>query len=266
VRFEDRELAGPEAELELARENELEHKDEHELPEIEPLAVLDDKSEHRVIDAMRAILEHRSLVVNDLALPKRELDALEALKTAVDARDGKLHQFVYASDRQHLLEQALAILQPKIAEHTEKFADLIEHVGGLRHDLKGLVDAQDNLLEGHAEAEKTTDSETDDKPEDQSLDGPERVVPATPTTLTGPELRPEPEPPTTLTGPERKPEPAPATTLTGADLQPEPTPKSTLGDGPAVADAAPPPTSLGDPKELAETDAKRPWWKFGRKS
>jgi hypothetical protein len=235
VRFEDREIAGAETdrEIEQQRQNELERGDEHELPAIQPLEVLDDKSEHRVIDAMRSILDHRSFVINDLALPKRELDALEALKTAVEAKDGKLSRFVYATDRQELLEQALAVLQPKLAKDRALFDDLVARVGELRDNLRRLEDAEDELLVTEVKDVKLVDAkddDDDDKPRESTLSN-------------GPEVKLVDEKSTLSDGPEVK--------VVGE--------KSTLADGPAAPDLARGPTTLGDLGEIKA--AEKPWWK-----
>jgi hypothetical protein len=234
VRFEDREIAGAEAdrEIEQERQNELEHDDERELPAIQPLEVLDDKSEHRVIDAMRSILDHRSFVINDLALPKRELDALEALKAAVEAKDGKLNRFVYASDRQELLEQALAVLQPKLAQDRALFDELVAKVSELRGDLRRLEDAEDELLVTEVKAVKLVDAkeDDDDSPKESTLSsGPEvKLVDAKSTLADGPDVKRVEE-------------------------------KSTLADGPAAPDLARGPTTLGEIGEIKA--AEKPWWK-----
>jgi hypothetical protein len=234
VRFEDREIAGAETdrELEQARQNELEHDDERELPAIQPLEVLDDKSEHRVIDAMRSILDHRSFVINDLALPKRELDALEALKAAVEAKDGKLGRFVYASDRQELLEQALAVLQPKLAQDRALFGELLAKVSELRGDLRRLEDAEDELLVTEVKDVKLVDAteEDDDKPAESTLS-------------TGADVKAVDAKSTLADGPEVK-------------LVEE---KSTLAEGPAAPELAHGPTTLGDVGEIKA--AEKPWWK-----
>jgi predicted RNase H-like nuclease (RuvC/YqgF family) len=236
VRFEDREIAGAETdrEIEQARQNELEHDDERELPAIQPLEVLDDKSEHRVIDAMRSILEHRSFVINDLALPKRELDALEALKTAVEAKDGKLNRFVYATDRQELLEQALAVLQPKLAQHRGMFDELVAKVSELRGDLRRLEDAEDELLVTEVKDLKVVDAKDDDD-DDQPRES---------TLSQGPEVKPV-DPKSTLSE-------GPAVKL----IEDE---KSTLADGPAAPELARGPTTLGEIGEIKA--AEQPWWK-----
>jgi hypothetical protein len=234
VRFEDREIAGAEVdrEIEQERHNELELDDERELPAIQPLEVLDDKSEHRVIDAMRSILEHRSFVINDLALPKRELDALEALKTAVEAKDGKLSRFVYATDRQELLEQSLAVLQPKLAQDRSLFDELLAKVSELRGDLRRLEDAEDELLVTEVKDVKLVDAteEDDDKPAESTLS----------------------------TGPEVKTVDAKSTLADGPDVKAVEAETSTLADGPAAPDLARAPTTLGDLGEIKA--AEKPWW------
>ena len=261
MRFEDKEVDDHDVEhsVELERNNELEKDDELEVPDLDVSTLLDGKRENLVIGAMRAILEHRQIIVNDLRLPQAELRALEALKAAVEGKDGDLAQFVYASDRSDLLEQALAILQPSLIEDLdEPFADLVERIGNLRGNLKDLDDAQDELLSSHhKEQHAKADGDTDDKPKppqgDASLDGPERPVVKTPSTLDGPEVKLVEQP----------------TTLIGADAREPPKGPSTL-DGMALKDVEPPPTSLGSPEDLksAEPAVKepqkqktKPWWK-----
>lgn len=216
MRFEDKAIDGPELQLEQnQQESELEREDEEEVPEIRVEELLESERENVVLAAMREILEHRQVVINDLKLPQRELRALEALKAAVSGRDAELSQFVYASDRSDLLEQALAVLQPQVMHDvTKPFLDLVQRVGTLRHDLKGLEDAQDNLLEAHRQVVVAkADTETGDKPDpDVSLDGPERTFEKPSTSLTG-ERKAEPKLPSTLDGPALPPRPDPETTV-----------------------------------------------------
>jgi hypothetical protein len=248
LRAEDKEVDGLELERETERqrESELEKEDEEELPEL--TSTDDRESEHRsdVISAMRAILARDHVVVDELRLPARELRALSALQSAVEGKDGKLSQFVYATDRKNLLEQALAILQPNFVTGDERHAqllgahrDLIEKVADLRHGLTELSDAQDELLTTKTEATITKadgdkdddDSDDADKPKKSSLSD-------------GPEAKPEPKKSTLADGPEAKREVA----------------KSTLADGPAAKDEPKGPSSLGDPADLAAAQ-KTPWWK-----
>jgi hypothetical protein len=272
VRAEDKEVDGPELErdIERQRDSELEKSDDEELPEIQSEA--DQTTEHRgqVIGLVRAILDREHVVVDNQQLPARELKALEALQAAVEGRDHNLSQFVYASDRRDLLEQALAVLQPNFVTGDEKHAqllgaygDLIERVATLREGLVDKEDAQDDLLRGNTHVDETkAEGDQDDKPtpDDASLDGPERrAAPKPATSLTGPEVKEAPKPASTLTAPEVKPEPKPASTLTGPELEEPAKPASTLA-GPEVKDEPRGPSTLGDAKDLAEAQ-KKPWWK-----
>jgi hypothetical protein len=223
LRFEDKEIDGPDLERDKGRrDNELVEEDQEEVDEIRIDDVLAQQHESSVLAAMREILEHRHVVINDLALPQKELRALEALKAAVTGKDGELSQFVYASDRRDLLEQALAVLQPRVmSDLTRPFQDLVQRIGSLRTDLKDLEDAQDELLEANQEVGvDKADADTADKPapkpdprpDDMSLDGPERKLVKPPTSLTG-ERAPAPVLPSTLDGPALKEEPPPETTV-----------------------------------------------------
>lgn len=272
MRAEDKDVDGRELErdVEKQRESDLEKSDDEELPELQSEA--DQSTEHRgqLIALVRAIFNREHVVVDNQQLPARELKALEALQAAVEGRDAKLSQFVYANDRRDLLEQALAVLQPNFVSGDEKHAqmlgaygDLIERVAALREGLVDKEDAQDDLLRANTHLAVTkAEGEQDEppKPGDSTLTGPERKEPPKPaTTLTGPEVKPEPKPASTLTGPEVKPEPKPASTLTGPELKPESKPATSL-TGPEVKDEPAAPSTLGDPKDLAEAQ-KKPWWK-----
>ncbi|MEO6777758.1 MAG: hypothetical protein ABI467_32860 [Kofleriaceae bacterium] len=228
MRFEDKAVDGAELELDKDRpDNELVEDDHEEVDAIRIDDVLAQHQESTLLAAMREILECRHVVINDLALPQRELRALEALKAAVTGRDAELSQFVYASDRRDLLEQALAVVQPRVmSDLTRPFQDLVQRIGTLRHDLKELEDAQDELLEANQEVGVTkADAETADKPKpkpasdnDLSLDGPARVIAKPPTSLTG-ERAPAPVLPSTLDGPAlREPPPHETTVGTKQDL------------------------------------------------
>ncbi len=198
MRYEDKEVDG--IDLEHAQEQEREgvvSEDQVEaVPELRPEEI--EANQHVALDAMRAILERRHVVVNDLGLAQRELRALEALQAAVSGKSGELSQFVFASDRRDLLEQALAVLQPKaLDEQSKPYLDLVARVGSLRHDLKELEDAQDNLLEANPEVGVVkSDSDTAAKPkpapdDDLSLTGPERLIKRPASSLDGPALPPE---------------------------------------------------------------------------
>jgi hypothetical protein len=247
VRAEEKVVDGPELERDEGKES-LEDEDVEELPVMVDEQVVDRELEHReqVLAATRAIFARGTLVVDTLQLPKRELIALDFLKAAVDGRDRSLAKWIYAEDRRDMLEQALAVLEP-ILEHGDEMMirdldDVRAKVGALRERLTNLEDAQDELLveaDGKAKAE----TESADKPEDASLDGPERQVPAKPSTLSGPERPAEPKPATTLVGPEVREAPKPST-LTG----------------PALPDEPAKPTTLGDAEDIAKAQAT-PWWR-----
>jgi hypothetical protein len=205
VRYEDKEVEG--LDLEHAQEHQREgvvvedHLDA--VPALRPEEV--EAQDNVALDAMRAILEHRHLVINDLGLPQRELRALQALQVAVSGKDHELAQFVFASDRRDLLEQALAVLQPKsLDERSQPYLDLVQRVGSLRHELKELEDAQDNLLEANPEVgvvKAESDPAGQPKPpqakpadDDRSLTGPERPIKKPRSELDGPALAaPEPQ-------------------------------------------------------------------------
>jgi len=286
VQLEDKLVDGREAAKveSQQREDVLAHGEEA-LPAPMVEAVHDAGQDRRaqLLGAIRMILDRETLTVAQLRMPQRETRALEALQAATSGRTTSLGQFVYASDRRDMLEQALAVLQPDLTRADDQtarelhaqFADLAARVGELRHQLTELEDSQDELLEGHqkqaleAGAAEPGDNKPKPKPEPSDPDAPrpattltgpevpERPTPAT--TLVGPELPARPPPATTLVGPEDPERPRPPTTLVGADLPPEPERPTTLSG----ADLAPEPTpdsSLGDAGEIA-TKAKRPWWK-----
>ncbi len=263
------------------REDVLEHGEEA-LPAPMVEAVHDAGQERRaqLLGAIRMILDRQTLTVAQLRMPQRETRALEALQAATSGKTTSLGQFVYASDRRDMLEQALAVLQPDLTRADDQtarelhaqFADLAARVGELRHQLTELEDSQDELLEGHQhQALEAGSTEPGDKPKPKPSD-PDAPRPAT--TLTGPEVPERPRPPSTLIGaevPERPrppstligaevPErPRPPSTLIGADLPPEPAPATTL-TGAELAPESTPDSSLGDASEIA-AKAKRPWWK-----
>ena len=249
MRAEDKEVDGLELERETERqrESELQKEDEQELPELQSSEHHDTEHRGSVMAAMRAILDRDVVIVDELGLPARELRALEALQAAVEGKDTKLSQFVYATDRKNLLEQALAVLQPNFvtgdAQHAQvlgTYSDLIEKVAELRHGLLDLGDSQDDLLHGTPElAKQATDKDDDDDDTDDDGDTPKKS-----TLADGPEVKREAAKSTLADGPEVKREAA----------------KSTLADGPAATEAPKEPTSLGDPADIAAAQ-KTPWWK-----
>ena len=255
----EKHLEGPELDRELVEE---ERKDD-ELPVV-TAELVDIELAHRgqVVDALQLILSNHELAVSRLGLPQREERALAALQAAVAGRDPAMGTFVYAEDRQRLLEQALAVLQQNLAID-ERYGDLAERVSELRHALSHLEEAQDELIDERREpvivkpveeppeesltefiasalfalAELPHQSTLDgpapvvEKP-DSGLDGPERVIEKPASDLAGPERQFE-RPASDLDGPERRFE-KPPSGLDGPEL-PEPRkPKSTLVPDPSI--------------------------------
>lgn len=214
MRQEDKQVDGPELEQaeERKRENELIEEKDDALYDLDgqPERTVDREQSSSVIAAMKTILAGEQIVINDLKLDKRHQIALEALKTAVEGKDQSLAQFVYAEDRRTLLEQALAVLQPELADIAQlgqPFQDLVKDVGALRDKLNVLEDSEEELIEGRAKDQAKTESDSDDKPDDEdefdvntdlSLTGPPREFPKPASSLSGPERKTEPKPPTTL--------------------------------------------------------------------
>jgi hypothetical protein len=254
LRQEKKEVDGfeLESEEERKRQTDLVDDDERELHDLDGLPEYEREQERTslIAAAMHDVLDGEHIILNDWDLPQRELRALEALKTAVDGRDQEIHGFVFAEDRRSLLEQALAVLQPDLA-NLEKvggtmFAELVKNIGELRLALQNLEDAQDEV-ERKRESDKGEASDTDDKPKpdaDRSLTGPERKIDKPASSLVGPERAQDPKPASSLYGPDAKEEPKAASTLVGPELAAAPKPE----------------TSLGDATEIKET-AKKPWWK-----
>jgi hypothetical protein len=231
VRQEDKEIDGPDLEHaeERKRENELVEEKEDELHDLDglPETTLDPVRSGTVLAAIKQVLAGEHIIINDLALDKRHLTALEALKTAVEGKDQQLSRFVYAEDRRTLLEQALAVLQPEIvsiAALGEPFEQLVKDVGELREQLNELEDAEGELIDGLFARQKakppSNDGDKDDEDEDDGVKGDDD------TSLTGPP-RDIVKPSSSLTGPAR--------------------------DAPAKG-----PTTLGDPKDIAAATKSTP--------
>jgi hypothetical protein len=216
LRQEDKEVDGPEIERaeERKRENELVEEKEDELYDLDgqPERSVDREKSSGVVAAMKTILAGGQIVINDLKLDKRHQVALEALKTAVEGKDQSLARFVFAEDRRTLLEQALAVLQPELADISQlgqPFEELLKNVSSLREKLNVLEDSEEELVEGRAQDYAKTEGDTDDKPDDDaadadtdlSLTGPPRDIKKPASALGGPEPAPEPKRPTTLGDP-----------------------------------------------------------------
>jgi len=249
---------------ELDRELRQEERKDDELPVVtEELIDLELAHRGRVVDALQLILANEELAVSRLGLPQREERALAALQAAVAGRDPTMGTFVYAEDRQRLLEQALAVLQQNLAID-ERYGNLAERVSMLRHTLSHLEEAQDELIDERREpvlVKPVEDAEPEESltefiasalfalaelPHQSTLDGPEPIVEKPDSSLDGPERVIE-KPASDLAGPERRfekpassldgPEPAvekPASSLYGPDV-PEPRKsKSTLAPDPSI--------------------------------
>ena len=237
MRAEEKEVDGPDLERhERLTESELDKGDDEELPEllVEQERELVRTERGGLLVAVEAILAHDHVVVDELQLPAHELRALDALKAAVDGRDAKLHQFVFASDRRDMLEQALAVLQPNLAHDDASYTLLVHRVAMLRHELTELEDSQDELLD-HSQKDELAAAQPKPPP---PVDAPAEVDPDAP---------------------------KPASTLYGPDEVQAPKQASTLG-GPELREEAKPVSSLGDPSEIASAQAeeapkKKPWWK-----
>jgi hypothetical protein len=216
LRQEDKQVDGPELEQaeERKRENELVEERDDELYDLDgqPERTVDREQSSGVVAAMKTILKGEQIVINDLKLDKRHQTALEALKTAVEGKDQHLSRFVFAEDRRTLLEQALAVLQPELADLSllgQPFEELLKDVGDLREKLNVLEDSEEELVEGRAKDQAKTEGDTDDKPDedegdadtDLSLTGPPRNISKPASALAGPERKPDPKQPTTLGDP-----------------------------------------------------------------
>lgn len=240
MRVEEKQVDG----LELELQEQLETVSSHDKQGTELAAHASEEIRHtspgtrdQIVAAVRAIFAHQGLTIADLGLPQREERALEALQAAVTGKSANLGMFVYAEDRRSMLEQALAVLQPnlvsgdgqELAGLRDQLAAMTERVATLREELLNLEDAQEDLLGDRGEVAKTT---RPDEPVDPA---------ATPAPVDAA------RPASTLAGPG----PAVTTTATPTTLT-----------GPARAEEARPPTSVGDPAEIEEAARQAaPWWR-----
>jgi len=217
MRVEDKAIDGLDLERERDRELTPLEREEDELPENarDEIAGLSRSQGSDVLSAIQAILNgDRNVEVAKLNLPERETRALEALQAAVTGKQPGSGTFVFAEDRENMLEQALAVLQPMLtraepevaAAFARDHARITAQVTELRASLVNLEDAQEEVFHHAPAPAKTGTPDTTDKP----------------------------------------------------DVKPG---ESTLTGGPEVTRAEAP-TTLGDPKEIAEAQ-RRPWWKRG---
>lgn len=215
------------------------------------------RDEHRevLMGAMHAILERDTIAISQLALPARELRALEYLQAAVSGKEA-LGRFVYAEDRRTMLEQALAILQPNLAQDVEV---MVEQVDVLRGHLVNLEDAQEEKFGWEQGAELEEVPETTEKPdEDRSLDGPEREVakPASTVADGGPEAPEKADAPSTLSKGAAVEREEAASTLSSGDPVPDrPSAASSLGHTSDDSDGEPAATEPASDKADAPAKA-----------
>jgi len=178
LRQEDKELDGPELEQaeERRRESELVEEQGDEVYDLDGKRETraDERRTTDVVAAMRKILEGGLVNLDELQLPQRQLNALEAIKTAYEGKDKDLARFVFAEDRRALLEQALAVLQPELSSLQalgEPFKELIKNVGELREKLDNLESAEEELRDIKVGAEKQEAGDDagdkDDEPDDE---------------------------------------------------------------------------------------------------
>ena len=245
MRVEDKAVDGLDLERERDRELTPLEREEDQLPENarDEVAGLSRSAGSEVLSAIQAILNgDRAVEVAKLNLPEREARALEALQAAVTGKQPGTGTFVFAEDRESMLEQALAVLQPMLTRAEPEVAAafardherITTQVTELRSWLVTLESAQEELFPHAPVATKAGTPDTTDKPD---------VKPGESTLTGGPEVKREPAKTTLTGGPEVKRDPA-ETTLTGG----------------REAKRTESPTTLGDPKEIAEVQ-RQPWWK-----
>ncbi len=247
MRAEEKEVEGPIVEREAEKVDEGENH-EH-LPEVggEELRDVDRTDGGTLLAAMRQILSNAPLNIEQLALPEREIRALDALQKAVSGKSDK-HMFVFAEDRKSLLEQALAVLQPnltatgqasELAEMSDGLAQMTKRVAELRRKLTNLEDAQDELMADEKDRFLAAASgETADKPGKPS--DPDAPRPASTVAGPGPAVEWKEKPITIDKGPDAKREEHPSTLSKGPEVKREELP-----------------TTVGDPKDI---EAAIPWW------
>ena len=277
MRVEEKEVDGLDLEhQEEQKEALLAETKEAELPKLAGEEVRDLEKERtaQLMVAMRMIFERKHLNVTHLRMPQRETLALQALQAAVSGRTTNVDQFVFASDRRSMLEQALAVLQPnltggaeqQLAAMSQDFQILSKQVSELRDSLMNLEDGQDELMAGERDRAiaKAGDADTADKPKPKS--DPDAPRPAS-TLSKGDEVKPTPKhttlgsgpevteakyqtgPSTLSTGPEAKVEPKTTTLSSGPDASYQSGPSTLSSGGPEVKlDRGP--TTLGDEAEI----------------
>lgn len=285
MRVEEKQVDGLDLEhQEEQQEALLAETKEADLPKLagEEVRDLDKERSLQLMVAMRMIFERKHLNVTHLRMPQRETLALEALQAAVSGRTTNVDQFVFASDRRSILEQALAVLQPNLTGGAEQqlaamgqdFQILSKQVSELRDSLMNLEDGQDELMASEFDPgiAKAADADTTTKPKPPKADP---DAPRLPSTLSkGDEVKPAPKATTLSAGADAKYEPGPSTLSSGPEAKQE-AKGTTLSSGPDAKYESGPstlskgdevklergPTTLGEAEEIAAEAKKKPWWK-----
>ncbi len=245
MRAEDKQVEGNAVEHEVALEQAADHE---ALPEIgEEVRDTERADGSALLDAMRQILANSPLAIENLALPAREIKALDALQKAVTGKSDT-QMFLFAEDRRSMLEQALAVLQPnltatgsgaELAELSDGLEQMTKRVTALRHKLTNLSDAQDELMADEKDRFlEAAAAESGDKPAAKPTD-PDAPRPASVLKGPGPEVEWKEKAITVDKGPEAKREDHVSALSKGAEVKREDKP-----------------TTLGDPKEIEAG----PWW------
>jgi hypothetical protein len=133
----------------------------------------------RIAEAMRlAAADKHDAVLPELGddFSKEEREAIELIFEAFTANDNG--EWLDAEERDHLLNQGLAVLQPVLAlglipelNAEEIYQDLSERVGALREQLDKLADAQEEIQRTEEELAVESDEDDDDDDDDDGDDG-----------------------------------------------------------------------------------------------
>jgi hypothetical protein len=134
-----------------------------------------------VFTAVSAVFRRETVELDDLTagLSPDERVAIEALQEVVAGRDPQSQGLVYAERRLALLNDALAVLQPALAQalapdlvaFRDEYDALVEGVHDLREKLENLDSAQEEMFEQDRtkdeEAGKPEPPDDEDKPDDE---------------------------------------------------------------------------------------------------
>jgi len=166
-----------------------------------------------VFEAVSAIFRGATVDLDELTagLSDDERAAIAALQEVVAGRDPHTQGLVYAERRLALLNDALAVLQPALAQALapeleglrEEYDALVEGVHDLRERLENLDSAQEEIWEQDRkkdeEAAKPEPGDEDDKPDEEPEPDEDEEKPST---LVGDDLPEEPEKKSTVWEPD----------------------------------------------------------------